>query len=197
MKRKLLNVASALSAALLVVVSISWTASYWREQAVIRRVLNRTLDRADQDVRTLAVNRGGIIVLRQHVRGTDDATEERGFRPPNASANTFDFTTAPASKQYPYERQMGGEAFRLAGFQLVKNRQEEADYYSQSFWYIVVPCWAAVVVLAVLPGFRAAQWVRALTAGSPRDRCPACGYDLRATPDRCPECGTPVTSTLG
>ena len=60
-------------------------------------------------------------------------------------------------------------------------------------WQLVVPYWAVVPPLAALP----VTWLvrrhhhrRRVRAGL----CPACGYDLRATPDRCPECGTVPTA---
>jgi hypothetical protein len=52
-----------------------------------------------------------------------------------------------------------------------------------------VPYWAVAGVMLLLPGGRLiahAARKRARRAGL----CPACGYDLRATPERCPECGT-------
>ena len=59
-----------------------------------------------------------------------------------------------------------------------------------SGWFGIVPCWFIVLVTGVAPaawlatrGRRAAR--RRLLAGL----CPACGYDLRASPERCPECG--------
>ncbi|MEZ0267646.1 MAG: hypothetical protein ACAI43_23180 [Phycisphaerae bacterium] len=56
----------------------------------------------------------------------------------------------------------------------------------------------AWAVLLVLPLLRGGFAVARTIARRRRDRagcCPACGYDLRATPDRCPECGRAAAPT--
>jgi hypothetical protein len=52
------------------------------------------------------------------------------------------------------------------------------------YWFLLLPC-------TIFPLLSTRHWFIArrkqdLTA---QNRCPVCGYDLRATPTRCPECG--------
>jgi hypothetical protein len=51
-----------------------------------------------------------------------------------------------------------------------------------------IPFWFLLLVTSILP---ALQWRNSVRRRYRRATglCPACGYDLRATPDRCPECG--------
>jgi hypothetical protein len=56
-------------------------------------------------------------------------------------------------------------------------------------WHGTVPHWIAVALFALLPAARLALYLRRRSRPAP-GHCPACGYDLRATPHRCPECGT-------
>jgi hypothetical protein len=53
---------------------------------------------------------------------------------------------------------------------------------------LVVPHWFLCVLFALTPLARLRAFHRARSRRR-QGRCPACGYDLRATPGRCPECG--------
>lgn len=63
---------------------------------------------------------------------------------------------------------------------------------SLSEWHnggcVVFPQLLVFIAFAILPFFRQLGLLRQ-RRNRMHGRCPACGYDLRATPDRCPECG--------
>ena len=60
---------------------------------------------------------------------------------------------------------------------------------------VVIPYWQIALIGAALPTGRMVSWARRRRYAP--GRCPACGYDLRATPDRCPECGaSPVQAPV-
>jgi hypothetical protein len=62
---------------------------------------------------------------------------------------------------------------------------------------LIAPIWALLLVASALPPLGITLIVRRIRRRhETHGACPACGYDLRATPDRCPECGH-ITEVAG
>lgn len=87
-----------------------------------------------------------------------------------------------------------GPAF---GFALFRRRGTGPFASAPNAWEAFFPHGLVVVATSILPAGWLYSRIRRRSRAVGAGLCPACGYDLRATPERCPECGTAVTSETG
>jgi hypothetical protein len=180
-RRRLLNVLTALSLVLCVATVVLCVRSYW--------ILDAT-GRVGQ-VKVIWIT-SGVGSLHLGVTPADPENEEPGPRP-YYFYNNGGFARGRSGVF------SGGSPVRFEG---------RIDARS-GFGWILVPHWLLALVLAVPPGLamrkrRASWWssshfrvrmgplvvIWMRRKPMPINHCRSCGYDLRATPDRCPECGT-------
>ena len=177
MKRRLLNVLTALSLLLCVAVAAVWVRSYFIGDWVVHRHLSPLTDGVAATDWILWSGRGSAAfsVTRFRWGAFSDWTPElrggwtwRRVWPPDDPTDTGPLTSR-------WNRIGFGARWEAA----------PAGTYDR---FVAVPMWLLFLFVAAAPCTRAYHMIRR----HPPGRCKHCGYDLRATPGRCPECGAPA-----
>ena len=169
--RILVKAATALSAVLFVASLILWVRSCFVGD-LIRHMGEDVIPSTSYFI----TSRTGSLSISRYEQTSRDPAIGGGRYPPGFSSERWDCWADPL-------RWPTGTIPNRLGFAAEHQRRAEGDEYT-----LVVPYYALTFALLMPPLL---WWVRVrrrarAAAGL---RCPACGYDLRATPDRCPECG--------
>ena len=167
MKRRLLNLLTALSLLLCVAVVALWVRSYWRYYAW------------EWETRTgracVDSFRGYLSAGRVDVQPASMTGIPRGYLVYSEPAARVEATVPKPNWSFGVIR---GRWFDQPG--------------GVTMMDVRVPHWLVALAAGVAPGI---YWYRRRPR-TPPGCCPNCGYDLRATPGKCPECGVESTAPL-
>jgi hypothetical protein len=158
-RRKLFNLAAAVSLVLCVAVCVLWVRSYFAQDTI---AYDFSDDRPGMNDISVASSNG---VLAVHHFAHPTALYPPGLRR---------FVTTPSSMRPT-------PTWRTFAF-------DRGEQNGGRFWRVFAPHWSAALLCAVSPALWLSNRRRQRRRVRDR-LCPCCGYDLRATPDRCPECG--------
>ena len=178
--RILLNLATLASLLLAVAAAGLWARSYHSFDEY------RTLNAETRRLVMVVSTRGGL-----QVAGIEDVWNHDGR---SGLPWEVGWSSRPLTPQGVDRQLMEGHAptrdVRRFGFRLLRG----GTFYGSRFWSLRIPYWFLTLLSLPLPAWRIVHWRRHRRHRT-KGHCPACGYDLRATPDRCPECGRPATPT--
>ena len=182
MKRRLLNLLTALSLLLCLAMAALWARGYHAVDGVlVARESGAVEHGARHDLR--AISGRGVVALMCEAESWDTRGMSRHRRParlPRFAYFRMDPGNLTVVRSTPWQR---------AGFNYLDSTIGTAPTWSRRTRGVRVPHWLLLAACGLAP----AVWtVRRLRAGgrAAAGLCRRCGYDLRATPGRCPECGT-------
>jgi hypothetical protein len=166
-RRRLINLVTAMSLLLCVAACVLWVRSHWLSDRVgWADVRSQTMGHPVGWYYSLNAYRGGLYLLwvEAPLSGGGVSVHSTRIDMPHI------FDVDPGS---------GGIGFRY-------NPRRSPALHVVGF--AGVPLWFVALLAAAAP---AARFCRGRHTRSRRAAglCPGCGYDLRATPGRCPECG--------
>jgi hypothetical protein len=182
MRRKLLNLATALSLAIFATTLVLWIRGNWQADSVQWFSDN-------YGVTFSSANSVAMVTFGPRYKGTDALPPpEKGLRYMHSPARNEGQDQVRVQIPIAEYHRLGwlGFAYDPNHLQAYQGPPKVVWYSAHRFYF---PHWSAAAVTAILPIIWCWRW-RRRRVRTKLGLCTNCGYDLRATPERCPECGS-------